>query len=207
MGGNRSLAAAKLVAMAGFLVLLSSTYYLRREVLALNQIRFAADQARAENRLKELAESFPEAVDRYQVQVANYELQKEHYEEMLALYRTDYEEYARRIKEKYQPPQLPAEPSKPVQPEVSRKLHELNAEFIARKHQYFQASTTLNGIAWVAAIALVGGLLYLLFFDMTGNRWIYLVALSLSFVFMIGPSFHSIMTAIIGFLEPPSIYY
>ena len=37
----------RLYAMVGFLVLLSATYYLRREVLALNQIRFAADQARA----------------------------------------------------------------------------------------------------------------------------------------------------------------
>ena len=170
------------MSMVGFLVLLSSTYYLRREVLALNQIRFAADQARAENRLKELEASFPEAVNRYEVQVENYELQKEHYEEMLKLYREDYETYARRLKEKYMPPQLPSEPSKPTPPEVSRRLHELNAEFLTRKNDYFQASTMLNGIAWTAAITLVGGLLYLLFFDTAGSRWHYLVALSLCFL-------------------------
>ena len=53
---------------------------------------------------------------------------------------------------------------------------------------------------------LVGGLLYLLMFDTTGQRWHYLVALTISFVFLIGPAFHSFITLIIGFLQEPGIY-
>jgi hypothetical protein len=64
----------------------------------------------------------------------------------------------------------------------------------------------LNWIACAAALALAGGLLYLLLFDVNGNRWFYVIALSISFVFLIGPAFHSILTSIIGFLAPPSVY-
>ena len=46
----------------------------------------------------------------------------------------------------------------------------------------------------------------LLMFDVNGQRWHYLVALVISFVFLIGPAFHSIMTGIIGFLEEPGIF-
>ena len=53
---------------------------------------------------------------------------------------------------------------------------------------------------------LVGGLVYLLMFDANGQRWHYLVALTISFVFLIGPAFDSIITGIIGFLEEPRIY-
>jgi hypothetical protein len=55
-------------------------------------------------------------------------------------------------------------------------------------------------------LLLVGGLVSLLMFDTHGQRWHYLAALLLSFVFLIGPSFHSIITAIIGFLEEPGFY-
>lgn len=41
----------------------------------------------------------------------------------------------------------------------------------------------------------------------TGNqRMLYLAVLILSFVFMIGPAFHSIMSAIVGFLQAPLLY-
>ena len=63
----------------------------------------------------------------------------------------------------------------------------------------------LNYVAWAAALALTGGLLYLLLFDRAGPRLIYLAVLLLSFVFLIGPSFHSILTTIIGFLEAPRV--
>ena len=46
-----NVAVAKLGALLGFLVLLSSSYYLRTEVLALNRIRFSADEARADYEL------------------------------------------------------------------------------------------------------------------------------------------------------------
>ena len=64
----------------------------------------------------------------------------------------------------------------------------------------------MNWIAWLAALLLVGSLLYLLMFDTEGKRIFYVVLLLLSFVFMIGPSFHSIMSAIVGFLRAPGVY-
>jgi len=36
--------------------------------------------------------------------------------------------------------------------------------------------------------------------------FLYFALLVMSFVFMIGPSFHSIISAIVGFLEPPGVY-
>jgi hypothetical protein len=64
----------------------------------------------------------------------------------------------------------------------------------------------MNWICGVSALILVGGLLWLIMFDEGAQRIPYLVVLVLSFVFMIGPSFHSIMSAIAGFLRAPSVY-
>jgi hypothetical protein len=58
-------------------------------------------------------------------------------------------------------------------------------------------------VACLAAMSLVGGLLYLLMFDQEGKRIFYLAVLVLSFVFMIGPSFHSILSGIIGLMNAP----
>jgi|TARA_B110001454_G_C12413987_1_gene306441 hypothetical protein len=57
--------------------------------------------------------------------------------------------------------------------------------------------------ACIAALSLVGGLLYLLMFDVEGKRIFYIIILVLSFVFMTGPSCHSIMSAVAGFLQAP----
>jgi len=206
MTDTRGVRAAKGIAIVGFLVLLSSTYYLRTEVLTLNQIRFSSDEARANYEIEELKRNHPQELERYQVELKNYELRKKHYEEMLDLYQTDYNAYVKRIKDEYKPPQLPAKPVPPRPPEYRQKLLEINADFRARKYHYFEITSLLNWVAWVAAIGLVGGLLYLILFDAAGGRLIYFATLVLSFVFMIGPSFHSIISAIVGFLEPPSIY-
>jgi len=45
---------------------------------------------------------------------------------------------------------------------------------------------------------LTGGLFYLLMFDTEGKRLFYGVGLVLSFVFLIGPTFHSVLTAIVA---------
>ena len=206
MSNERSLALAKVCAMLGFLVLLSSTYYLRSEVLTLNKINFSADETRAEYELEQLKKDFPHERERYQVALKNYELQMEHYEEMLDLYQTDYDAYVRRLKDEYKPPQLPQKPQPPKPPEYKQKLSEINAQFRAQKHHYFQTTSALNWVALVAALFLVGGLLYLIMFDVANGRLMYVFCLVLSFVFMIGPSFHSIMSAIVGFLKAPGVY-
>ncbi len=135
-----------------------------------------------------------------------YELQQEHYEEMLALYRTDYDAYVQRLKDEYRPPNLPNQPGKPRSPELSDQLAQMNAEFRAQQYHYFDSTSRMNWISCASALALVGGLLWLIMFDQGSQRLPYLVVLVLSFVFMIGPSFHSIMSAIVGFLRAPSVY-
>ena len=206
MTTEKKLAAAKVLGIAGFLVLLTVTYYIRSQVLALNSTRFSADNIRAEHQLKQFKESHAERVAEYKAQMKHYEIQTKHYREMLDLYRTNYDEYVRRRKDKYRPPSLPTRPRRPESPEVRDELMEINATFIAQKHHYFASMGYLNWIAWLAALLLVGSLLYLLMFDTEGKRIFYVVLLLLSFVFMIGPSFHSIMSAIVGFLRAPRVY-
>ena len=62
------------------------------------------------------------------------------------------------------------------------------------------------GVIEVQPVGLVGGLLCLILFDTANGRLIYFVTLVLSFVFLIGPSFHSIMSAIVGFLQAPGVH-
>jgi hypothetical protein len=65
---------------------------------------------------------------------------------------------------------------------MMEKLYEINTAFRVRKSRYFATTSRLNWLACTAALMLVGGLLYLLMFDTTAQRWHYLVALVISFV-------------------------
>ena len=206
MTNSKPILVAKVMALFGFLALVTCSYYLRSEVLALSHIKFSADEVRAANDLKQIRESYPDRVKQHEAAIKHYELQTEHYRKMLDMYRNDYDEYVKRIKAKYDPPPLPDAPVKPDPPDVAEKLHKINSDFRTRKNQYFATSSRLNWLACGAALMLVGGLVYLLMFDANGQRWHYLVALVISFVFLIGPAFHSIMTGIMGFLKEPGIY-
>ena len=206
MSHSKLMAVAKIMAVVGFLALVVCTYYLRSEVLVMNHIRFSADAVRATHDLKELQESYPDRVRQHEVAMKNYQLQTQHYRTMLDLYENDYDEYVKRIKDEYHPPPLPNAPMKPDPPELAEQLFEINTDFRARKNQYFATISRLTWLACAAALMLSGGLLYLLMFDASGPRWHYLAALVLSFVFLIGPAFHSIITGIIGFLEEPGVY-
>ena len=197
--------AAKLFAIIAFGVTLFSTYYLRSQVLILNEIRFESDNARAERQMQDLEESYPRRLEEHAIAVKNYELQVEHYEEMLALYKSDYDAYAQRLKDKYTPPNMPRQPNKPTPPEQTDELMRINAKFRQQQFDYFRSSWLLNWISCVAAISLTGCLMFLIMFEEGNQRFIYLAVLMLSFVFMIGPSFHSIMSAIVGFLNAPSM--
>ena len=95
---------------------------------------------------------------------------------------------------------------RPRSPEVRDQLAKINAEFRAQQFRYFDRTSSLNWVACAAALSLVGGLLYLLMFDNGGRRVFYFVILLLSFVFMIGPSLHSMMSALVGFLRAPGMY-
>jgi len=194
------------VTIAAFMTTLSATYYLRSEVLKLNTIRFSSENVRAEESLREMKESYPVRVAEYEVQTKNYELQMEHYREMLDLYRSNYAEYVKRLKDNYQPPHLPQKPQKTKSPELSDKLGQINADFRAQQYHYFESTSRMNWVCCASALILAGGLLFLIMFETGNQRILYLTVLVLSFVFMIGPAFQSIMSAIVGFLKAPSLY-
>jgi hypothetical protein len=196
----------KCVTIAAFMTTLSATYYLRSEVLKLNTIRFSSENVRAEESLREMKESYPVRVAEYEVQTKNYELQMEHYREMLDLYRSNYAEYVKRLKDNYQPPHLPQKPQKTKSPELSDKLGQINADFRAQQYHYFESTSRMNWVCCASALILAGGLLFLIMFETGNQRILYLTVLVLSFVFMIGPAFQSIMSAIVGFLKAPSLY-
>lgn len=196
----------KSITIVAFMVTLCATYYLRSEVLELNRIRFSSENVRAEQNLKEMEESHPVRIAEYKVQTKNYELQMEHYKEMLELYQTDYDEYVKRLKDDYRPPQIPRKPQKPRSPELSDELGKINAEFRTQQYHYFDSTSRLNWVCCISALLLVGGLLFLIMFETGSQKVLYLIVLLLSFVFMIGPSFQSIMSAIVGFLRAPPIY-
>ena len=203
---NKSLVAVKYVAIAAFAVTLFTTYYLRSEVLKLSTIRFSAEHLKAEEGLRERKESYPERKAAYEAQLKHYDIQQEHYRDMLTLYRTDYSEYVKRVKDSYVPPPLPQKPQKPQSPELSDELANINAEFKTQQYQYFDSTSRLNWVCCVSALLLVASLLFLIMFEAGGQRILYLVVLILSFIFMIGPAFHSIISAIVGFMEAPRIF-
>lgn len=200
---ERRITVAKAAAIVGFLLLLTATYYIRSEVLALNAIRFSADNLRAENQLKRLKDSHAERLAEYEAQLKSYDIHLKHYLDMLNLYLTDYDAYVRRKRAGGRPPTLPTRPRRPESPEVKEDLMRINASFIAQKQHYFASMSYFNWIAWLGAVLFAGGILYLLMFDTNGKKLFYFLALVLAFVFMIGPSFHSIMSAIVGFLRAP----
>jgi hypothetical protein len=203
---KRSLIAVKFIAIAAFMVTLSTMYFVRSEVLDLSKIRYSSENVRADEQLRNLQESHPVRMMEYELQMKHYDLQMKHYHEMLELYRSDYDEYVKRIQDRYRPPQLPQQPQKPRSPEVGDQLATINAAFRAQQHRYFDVTSKLNWVSCVSALTLVGGLLLLIMFETGNQRAFYLIVLVLSFVFMIGPSFHSIMSAIVGLLRAPPIY-
>jgi hypothetical protein len=203
---KRHIGIAKCLSLLAFLVLLFTTYFLRSEVLDLTRIRFSAENVRADETAREVEEGHTELVAEYEARTKNYEVQMKHYRKMLRLYSEDYDKYVQRLQDKYAPPQIPRKPSRPRPPEVSEKLAAIDGAFRRRQHEYFDKTSRMNWVACGAALALVGGLLYLLMFDIEGKRLFYVVILVLSFVFMIGPSFHSILSGIVSLMRPPSMF-
>lgn len=206
MSGERCLVTAKLFAISGFLVLIMITYWLRSEVLALTRIRFSADEKKIQLQQQRDRDSFPDRQKQYEVGLKNYEIQQKHYEKMMAVYEKDLEEYARLTKDQLNPPTLPQRPIPPSAPEVEDRFQSIQTEFMLRRYRYFVISEYGNWIACFAALSLVGGLLYLLMFDATSNRLFYFLTLVLSFVFLIGPSLQSFMSALIGLMHGPNGY-
>lgn len=206
MSDERRIVRAKLCSILGFLVLVMTTYWMRSEVMALTRIHFSADEKKAELEQKRNHDSFADRQKQHEVALKNYDLQVKHYEKLMAVYERDLEEYAVLTKEQLHPPQLPQRPQPPTPPEVEDQFSTIQTEFATRRYRYFAMGEIANWIACGAALMLVGGLLYLLMFDADSNRLFYFLTMTFSFVFLIGPSFQSIMTAIVGLLHGPHGY-
>ncbi len=81
----RILTAIKGVTIAGFLVLLCSTYFLRSEVIRLNEIRFRADDALAKHNLQEHRNAHDDREAEYQAALKHHAIEQQHYRDMLEL--------------------------------------------------------------------------------------------------------------------------
>ena len=167
---NKNIKFAKSVTIISFLALLFSTYYLRSQVLKLNTIRMSSQNIMTEQARKDLSESLPVRQKEYEAKLGQYEIENKHYEEMLDLYKSDYEEYVKRLKDKFVPPMMPRSPVKPVSPELSDEMQKIGIEFREQQSNYFNSTSKLNWISCLAALTLVGGLLYLLMFDPEGKK-------------------------------------
>ena len=201
---ERRLGTAKCFAIAGFLVLLMTTYWIRSEALALSRIRFSADEKRVELEAQRSRDTFADRQRLHEVAVKNYELALKHYEKMMEVYDKDLSAYAELTEKHVQPPQFPPRPAPPTSPEVEDQFRRIQTEFTLRRFHYFAVTEKANWICGLAALCLVGGLLFLLMFDANGNRLFYFLTLMLSFVFLIGPSFHTLISAFIGLLHGPN---
>ncbi|MCB9760046.1 MAG: hypothetical protein H6739_09455 [Alphaproteobacteria bacterium] len=202
----RILILARLVAMAGLLTLLMSSYVLRSEVIDLSAMHLDADAAKARNDLDRHQESYADRVAEFAMEQEDYTIRLQHYRDMLELYRTDYDAYVQRLDDAFRPPSPPTRPLPPQSPALKAELYEINTRFRERRAQYFHRLAVLNGVAAGASLATVGGLVFLLLFDERGRWWIYLALLSLSFVFLIGPAFHAMLTGLMGALRAPPIF-
>lgn len=149
---SKTLSAIKCVTIVAFMVTLCSTYYLRSEVLKLSTLRFSSENIRAEDELREMKESYPLRVAEYEVETKNYDLEMEHYQSMLTLYRTDYDEYVQKLKDHFEPPKLPRKPEKPTSPELSDRLAKISAEFRAQQFAYYDSTSRLNWVCCVSSL-------------------------------------------------------
>ncbi len=188
------------------MILVVISYWLRSEVLGLSRIHFSADEKKVELDRQRSRDTFPERQKQYEIALKNHEVQVKHYEKMMEVYQRDLEQYAELTKNALQPPQMPSQPEPPRAPEVDDQFQSIQAEFVSRKYRYFVVSESGNWIACLGALLLAGGLLYLLMFDLNGNRLYYFMVLVFSFVFLIGPSLQSVMSALIGLMHGPHAY-
>ena len=150
---------AKFITIISFLTLLFSTYYLRSQVLKLNSIRMDSQNLMTDQERRDIEESSPVRKKEYEAKLGQYQIQKKHYEE-----------YVKRLKDEFAPPIMPRSPVKPLSPKVSDDMREKVIEFREQQSKYFNSTSKLNWISCLAALSLVGGLLYLLMFDLEGKR-------------------------------------
>ena len=76
---RRSIILAKCASLAGFLVLVFTTYFLRSEVLELNRIRLSADSVRSDEEIAERKATYPVRLKEHEAAMKHYEVEMRHY--------------------------------------------------------------------------------------------------------------------------------
>ncbi|MBX3353442.1 MAG: hypothetical protein KF684_10975 [Phycisphaeraceae bacterium] len=195
---QRSLKIPKTIALVCFLILVACTYTVRGKVIELNEVRLSSDHARAEAGMEAFLGS-------YEARRAAYDAERAVYERDMRLFNENLEEFLREQSERRMSgmSRAPQMPMPPQTPEVTSELARINAEFRAARHEYFKMARWLNLVAGLASLGLVGSLVYLAMTDRETGRWVYLGVLSVAFVFLIGPSFHTVLSSIVSALKPP----
>ena len=202
---NKAIIASKAVVIICMACLLLTTYMLRSQVLSLiNSIIDGEDIVEVEL-MDRFEASEPDRKAAYEAALGRYEIQMKRYRELLNLYQKDPEAYARQTREgrPVGAPPVPFKPEPPQTPEVQQQLAETNAEFRQTRQRYFKNAKRLNMFVGLCAIGLIGGLLFLIMFDPEKSRLAYLVVLVVSFVFVIGPALHSVVSLMAYGLQPP----
>lgn len=197
---------AKIIVIASMLCLLGTTFVLRAKILTLVNFLMTGQDIVATERMDRFHAAEDDRQSEYVAALARFEIGMEQYRSLLQLYQDDLDAYRKRTNEgrMTQPPPIPEKPRLPRTPEVQRTLAEINSNFRDARNSYFRFATALNGFVAVCALLLIGGLLFLMFFDASNGRLMYIVVLAISFVFIIGPAFHSALTFAAYQLNPPS---
>ena len=193
---KRLTATLKVVAAISFALLVLLTYANRGRVLELNRLRSAADDVIAKQQIAEFMET-------YEVRRVNYEVELDHYNRSVELFRTDYEAYVESFGSPQRQRHAPRMPMRPQPPEVTQQLAEINTQFRAARHEYFRTIEGFNAVSALCALLLTMSLVTLLMTEAGSGRWAYAAMLAVAFVFLIGPSFHTMLIGAAGAMHPP----
>ncbi len=202
---RKSITAARVITIIAMMFLIATTYYLRSGILAMVNHQIDAQSATAQERLDNFADTAEFRQAEYEAGISRFDVAMSKYKELIELYASDFDAYQIKIGEEANtmPPPLPHRPYRPRKPEVADELAKINEAFRAERESYFSTARALNPVVALAAVALVGSLLYLILFDTNNARILYVILLTLSFIFIIGPAFHSILSIAAYNLRPP----
>lgn len=203
---KHAIVTAKIFVILSLLCLLSTTYFLRSRLLDLVDHLIDGQNVQAQERMDRFRASEEDRQAEYDAALSRFETGKERFRSLLELYQEDLEAYREQTNEGKvtQPPPSPQKPHPPSAPATQQQLAEIHQEFREARTRYFALASGLNSLVGIFSLLLVGGLVFLIFFETSGPRAVYVVILGLSFVFLIGPALHSALTFVAYDLRPPT---
>lgn len=198
------LKAVRWITVSGFVILLFTVYILRAQVVEITAMKYRVEDESRKVSDRRYEENFELRKKDYELQKQAYQMRVAHYNKMVKRFQEDYDTYRKeRHPEAPIPPRLPEPPSNP---EEQKKVRELTTEFIAHRFGFYTTLYILCFVNLLGAAMLVGGIVTLILFERPKGRLAWLGLLVLSFVFLIGPAFHTILSALVGWLKIAPAY-